>query len=33
VPGNLVGGIGLVTVLRLMQAGRAKIEEEQRRPR
>ncbi len=32
VAGNLVGGIGLVTVLRLVQIGRAKIEEERSRP-
>ena len=30
--GNLVGGVGLVTVLRLVQVGRAKLEEEARRP-
>jgi hypothetical protein len=29
---NLVGGVGLVTVLRLVQVGRAKLEEEARRP-
>lgn len=30
--GNMVGGIGLVTILRLVQVGRAKIVEEQQRP-
>ena len=30
--GNLVGGVGLVTVLRLVQVGRAKMEEEAREP-
>ncbi len=30
--GNLVGGVGLVTVLRLVQVGRAKLEEEARGP-
>lgn len=30
--GNVTGGIGLVTVLRLVQVGRARIEEERARP-
>jgi formate/nitrite transporter FocA (FNT family) len=31
--GNIVGGLGLVTLLRLIQVGRAKIAEEQQRAR
>jgi formate-nitrite transporter family protein len=31
--GNTVGGIGLVTVLRLLQVGRKEIQREQRRPK
>ncbi|CAN5721656.1 formate/nitrite transporter family protein [soil metagenome] len=31
--GNIVGGVGLVTVLRLVQVGRGKVEEEKHRPR
>ncbi|HZU80925.1 MAG TPA: formate/nitrite transporter family protein, partial [Acidimicrobiales bacterium] len=30
--GNLIGGLGLVTVLRLVQVGRRVVEEEQQRP-
>jgi len=30
--GNMLGGIGLVTVLRLVQVGRRKLQEEERRP-
>lgn len=30
--GNAIGGIGLVTMLRLVQVGRGKLEEERRRP-
>jgi formate/nitrite transporter FocA (FNT family) len=30
--GNLLGGVGLVTALRLVQVGRVKLEQEKRRP-
>lgn len=30
--GNMLGGIGLVTVLRLVQVGRRKLQEEERKP-
>lgn len=30
--GNILGGVGLVTVLRLVQVGRRKLQEEERRP-